>query len=150
MSMNGLRIFGDFQLTKLKLVLLGCFSLLVFFQFLVGFKHFDDYLIIFIFILFLNDLYFKIKYPQNIINEAQSKRRLMSFIFLGLFMLPFILDAVDVSNAARLTLFKLGFLVWAQIFLIDSFFQYKQTHSKNWLVFANFAVLMIIIGAFVG
>jgi len=138
-------------MTKVKLVLLMCFSILMLFQFLVGFRDFEDYLVVFIFVLFLNDLYFKIKRPQTIhFQEERLKRLAMSAVFLVLFLLPFIFDSVNVSNATRLTLYKLGFVLWAQVFLIDSFLHYKQTHSKQWLVFANLAMLMIIVGAFVG
>ena len=139
------------NMTRLKLVLLASFGLLMLFQFLIGFKNFEDYLVIFIFVLFLNDLYFKINQPASASsNEERAKRFIMSIVFLGLFLLPFIFDSVNVSNSTRLTFYKLGFVLWAQVFLIDSFLQYKQTHSKKWLVFANFAVLMIIMGSFVG
>lgn len=128
-----------------------CFSILMLFQFLVGFRDFEDYLVVFIFVLFLNDLYFKIKSPPSIQFQVERLKRLaMSAVFLVLFLLPFIFDSVNVSNATRLMLYKLGFVLWAQVFLIDSFLHYKQTHSKQWLVFANLAMLMIIVGAFVG
>lgn len=137
-------------MTKIKLVLLISFSTLMLFQFLIGFRDFEDYLVVFIFVLFLNDLYFKIKRPQTIqYQEERNKRLTMSVVFLALFLLPFVFDSVNVSDATRLTLYKLGFVLWAQVFLIDSFLHYKQTHSKQWLVFANLAVLMIIVGAFI-
>jgi hypothetical protein len=137
-------------MTRIKLVLLACFTLLMSFQFLIGFRDFEDYLVVFIFVLFLNDLYFKIKRPEvSMFKQEGVKRLAMSLIFLGLFLLPFIFDSVNVSDATRLTLYKLGFVLWAQVFLIDSFLQYKLTHSKQWLVFANLAMLMIIVGAFV-
>lgn len=138
------------NMTRIKLVLLLSFSTLMLFQFLVGFRDFEDYLVVFIFVLFLNDLYFKIKRSANIQFEKEGKKRfLMSLLFLFLFMLPFVFDSVNVSDVTRVRLYKLGFVLWAQIFLIDSFLHYKQTHSKQWLVFANMAALMIIIGAFV-
>ena len=153
-NMSVLRAFSDIHfirnMTRLKLVLLISFSVLMLFQFLIGFRDFEDYLVVFIFVLFLNDLYFKIKRPQTLhFQEERIKRLAMSTVFLGLFLLPFIFDSVNVSNATRLTLYKLGFVLWAQVFLIDSFLQYKQTHSKQWLVFANLAMLMIIVGAFI-
>jgi hypothetical protein len=73
----------------------------------------------------------------------------MSGVFLFMLVLPFAIDSMNVSNTTRLTISKLGFVLWAQVFLLDSFLQYKQTHSKQWLVFANTAVILIIIGAFV-
>ena len=120
------------------------------FQFLVGFRDFEDYLIVFIFILFLNDLYTKISRPHNVLfHEERVKRLLMSAVFLLLFLMPFAFDSFNVSDGMRLTCYKLGFVLWAQIFLLDSFIHYKETHSKQWLVFANTAAIMIIIGAFV-
>jgi hypothetical protein len=147
--MNVYDAFRNFH-TKIKLVLLATFSMLLFFQFLVGFKDFDDYLVILIFILFLNDLYFKIKNPSPSNIQIDRFMRLgMSIVFLILFLLPFLFDSINVSNSTRLTLYKLGFLLWAQVFLIDSFLHYKKTHSKQWLVFANLAMLMIVVGAFI-
>jgi hypothetical protein len=142
-NMSVLRAFSDIHfirnMTRLKLVLLVSFSVLMLFQFLIGFRDFEDYLVV-----------FKIKRPQTLhFQEERIKRLAMSTVFLGLFLLPFIFDSVNVSNATRLTLYKLGFVLWAQVFLIDSFLQYKQTHSKQWLVFANLAMLMIIVGAFI-
>lgn len=138
-------------MTKLRVTLLTSFIALILFQFIIGFRDFEDYLIVFIFILFLNDLYSKIKGPQVILlKKERMNRLLMSAIFLGLFLQPFVFDSVNISNNMRGMLYKLGFVLWAQIFLIDSFLHYKQTHSKQWLVFANLAILMIIVGAFLG
>lgn len=152
--MGVLRTFIDNNfarnMTRIKLALLISFCTLIIFQFLIGFRDFEDYLVAFIFILFLNDLYFKIKRPDS--NQFQSERvsrLVMSIVFFGLFCLPFIFDSVNVSNETRLMLYKLGFVLWAQVFLIDSFLHYRQTQSKQWLVFANVAVLMVIIGAFI-
>jgi len=139
------------NMTKLKLSLLISFSLLMLFQFLVGFKDFEDYLIVFIYALFLNDLYFKIKYPDLIYNNGDGlKRMVMSLIFFVLLTLPLLLDTFNVSNSTRLLLYKLGFVLWAQVLLLDSYLQYNQTQSKRWLVFTNTAAIMIIVGAFVG
>ncbi len=73
----------------------------------------------------------------------------MSVVFLILLSLPIFFDVFNVSNAMRLTIYKLGFVLWAQVFLLDSFLHYKETHSKQWLVFTNTALLLIIAGAFV-
>jgi hypothetical protein len=117
---------------------------------IIGFKDFDDYLIAFIFILFLNDLYCKIRHPSLVsFHHEQFKRRVMSLIFLVLFSLPFLFDEFNISNQSRVAIYKLGFVLWGQVFLIDSFLHYKQTQSKQWLVFTSLAVLMIIGGAFI-
>lgn len=135
---------------KLKLVLLISFSTLLLFQFLIGFRDFEDYLIVFIFILFLNDLYYKLIRPRPVISGSERmKRVIMSVVFLTLLSMPFIFDSLNVSNAMRLTIYKLGFVLWAQVFLLDSFLHYKETHSKQWLVFTNTALFLIIVGAFV-
>lgn len=152
--MSILKIFTELpsvrHLTKIKLVLLASFSVLMLVQFLAGFRDLEDYLVVFIFVLFLNDLYFKIKNPKTEVYQAERNNRLiMSAVFLVLFLIPFIFDLENVSDETRVTVYKLGFVLWAQVFLIDSFLHYKQTQSKKWLVFANTAVLMIIIGAFV-
>ena len=138
------------NMSRLKLLLLSSFGILILFQFVIGFRDFEDYLLILIFILFLNDLHFKLKNPSALHQDKDlSKRFAMSIVFLGLFTLPFLFDLFNVSDSIRLTLYKLGFVLWAQIFLIDSFIQYQQTKSKKWLVFANLAVLMIVVGSFV-
>jgi hypothetical protein len=138
------------QFTRIKLVLLLAFSLLILFQFFIGFSSFDDYLIGFVYILFLNDLYIKVKRPEtNFYNEDRVKRIRMSLIFAVLFSMPFALDAFNVTDETRAFFYRLGFIIWAQIFLLDAFVNYRQTHSKKWLLFTNIAALFIVIGAFI-
>jgi hypothetical protein len=69
-------------------------------------------------------------------------------IFLVLFTLPFMLDVFNVSDLTRLFLYRLGFMLWAQIFLLDAFMNYRQTQSRKWLLITNMAALLIIVGAF--
>ena len=147
--MDVLKNFSGIQLTRIKLALLLAFSLLMLFQFLVGFTSFDDYLIAFVYILFLNDLYIKIKKPDLCFyHDERFKRSVMSVIFMLLFILPFLLDAFNVTDIARAFIYRLGFMLWAQIFLLDAFVQYKQTNSRNWLLITNMAALLIVFGAF--
>jgi hypothetical protein len=118
-------------------------------QIFIGFKYFDDYLIILIFILFLNDQFYKLKHPNiNLLIHEQKKRNKISLFLLVIFLIPSIMDHVHLSYAKQLVFYKLGFILWAQAFLVDAYFHYKETHSKQWLLFANTAVLMIVIGAF--
>ncbi len=142
------------SMSRIKQFLLGIFTLMLLFQMAVGFRNFEDYLVIFVYVLFLNDLYFKIKKPQlDSIDEGPIDRRnriIMSVVFLFLFTLPFLIDSYNVSNRSLLLFYKLGFVLWAQILLVDSYQHYKQTQSKKWLVFANTAVLLSVISAFVG
>lgn len=150
--MNALKniTLSGIQLTRIKLALLLAFSTLMLFQFFIGFESFDDYLIVFVYVLFLNDLYIKIKKPDMLfLQDERVKRSVMSVIFLVLFMLPFALDAYNVADSTRLFIYRVGFVLWGQIFLLDAFSHYKQTQSKRWLIITNMAVVMIVIGAIV-
>lgn len=147
--MNVLKSLSGIQLTRIKLALLLAFSTLLLFQFLIGFQSFDDYLIGFVYVLFLNDLYIKVKKPDLCFyHDERIKRSIMSLIFLVLFSLPFILDGFNVTDATRGFIYRLGFMLWAQIFLLDAFVNYRQTQSRNWLLITNMAALLIVFGAF--
>lgn len=138
------------QLTRIKLALLVAFSTLMIFQFFVGFQSFDDYLIGFVYVLFLNDLYIKLRRPDMIFyHDERVKRSAMSLIFLVLFTLPFLLDGFNVADTTRSFIYRVGFMLWAQVFLLDAFVNYRQTHSRNWLLITNMAALLIVIGAFI-
>jgi hypothetical protein len=137
--------------SKVKLSLGFSFLFLVLFQAFVGFKYFDDYLVVFLFILFLNDQFNKLKNPEQnyLLLHERKKRIVMTFIFLSMIFIPFILDLLHVPQSKLALIYKLGFIIWAQIFLIDAFNHYKETHSKKWLLFANTAVCLIVAGAFI-
>lgn len=150
--MNALKNFNltGIQLTRIKLALLLSFSSLLILQLLVGFKSFDDYLIVFVYVLFLNDLYIKIKKPDMLFyHDERIKRSIMSGVFLILFTLPFMLDAFNVADSSRMLIYRLGYMLWAQIFLLDAFVQYRLTQSRQWLIITNMAALFIVFGAFV-
>lgn len=137
------------QLTRIKLALLLSFSSLMLLQLIVGFKSFDDYLIVFVYLLFLNDLYIKLKKPDMLFyQDERIKRSIMSGFFLVLFTLPFMLDAFNVTDASRMLMYRLGYMLWAQVFLLDAFMHYRQTQSRQWLIITNTAALFIIVGAF--
>lgn len=140
-------------LTRIRLALLISFSLLMLWQLLVGFVSFDDYLIGFVYVLFLNDLYMKLKHPEilfNMDNDGTLKNRnKMSLIFLILFTLPFLLDVWNISDGVRMFLYKIGFILWGQVFLLDAYLNYKQTKSYQWLGITVTAVLIIIVGSIV-
>jgi hypothetical protein len=147
--MNALKSFSGLQISRTKLALLSLFSVLLLGQILIGFRNFEDYLIVFIFALFINDLYIKMKRPDlTYSHDEKIKRSVMTALFLALFTLPFLLDAFNISNGMRLFLYRLGFLLWAQVFLLDAFTNYRQTQSRRWLLITNMAVLLIIVGAF--
>ena len=125
------------------------FSLLLLLQALIGFQSFEDYLIGLVYILFLNDLYIKIKRTDlTHFNNERMKRSVMSVLFLVLFLMTFLLDELNVTNTVRLYIYKLGFMLWAQIFLLDAFINYRQTQQKSWLIITNVAVRLIVFGAF--
>lgn len=141
-------------LTRIRMALLVSFSLLMIWQLLVGFVSFDDYLIGFVYILFLNDLYLKLKHPELLFNvgnddDSLKNRNKMSLIFLVLFTLPFLLDVWNISDGVRMFLYKIGFILWGQVFLIDAYLNYKQTKSYQWLGITVTAVLIIIVGSIV-
>ena len=143
-------IFSGIQLTRIRLALLLAFSILMSFQLLIGFESLEDYLIAFVYVLFLNDLFVKLKRPNFISHhEEKIKRSVMSLLFLVLFTLPFVLDGMNVTNSARSFIYRLGFMLWAQIFLLDAFVHYRQTQSRKWLLITNMAALLIVFGAFV-
>ncbi len=147
--MNALKGLSGIQLTRIKLALLLAFSTLMIFQFFIGFKSFDDYLIGFVYVLFLNDLFIKLKRPDLIFyHDERVKRSVMSLIFLVLFTLPFLLDGFGVTDATRSFIYRIGFMLWAQVFLLDAFVNYRQTQSRNWLLITNMAALFIVMGAF--
>ncbi len=136
------------QLTRIKFALLFAFSLLLVLQTLIGFQSFEDYLIGLVYILFLNDLYIKVKRSDLSLSQERVKRSVMSIIFVVLFSMTFLLDELNVTNSMRLYLYKLGFMLWAQIFLLDAFVNYRQTQQKSWLIITNMAVLLVVFGAF--
>ncbi len=151
-DMNVLKLLpslSGLQFTRIKMALLMAFSTLMLFQFLVGFKSFGDYLIGFVYVLFLNDLYIKLRRPELIFyQDERIKRSMMSLVFLVLFMLPFVLDGFNVTDATRSFIYRLGFMLWAQVFLLDAFVNYRQTQSRQWLLITNMAALFIVMGAF--
>lgn len=137
--------------SKVKLFLFASFVVLLLTQLIMGFRYLDDYLVPFVFVLFLNDQFFKFKHPEKIylLKNEKKIRLLMTIFFIVLFSLPALLDYYHVSERIQFFLYKMGFILWAQVFLLDAFNHYKETNSKKWLLFANTAVAMIFIGAFV-
>lgn len=143
---------SSLQLTRIKLALLLSFSSLMLLQLLFGFRSFEDYLIGFVYILFLNDLYVKVRYPhyQSIqMGEGPISRSTMSLVFLILFTLPFLLDAFNVNDGVRLVIYRVGFVLWCQIFILDAFKNYKQSNSRQWLAIMSLAMMIMVVGSFI-
>ncbi|MBY0415642.1 MAG: hypothetical protein K2Q18_15820 [Bdellovibrionales bacterium] len=150
--MNALKSFSisGVQLTRIKLALLVTFTMLMLLQLLIGFQSFEDYLIALVYLLFLNDLYIKVKKPDfNSPSDERSKRLVMSVFFLLLFAFSFALEAFNVTDGVRAFFYRLGFILWAQVFLLDAFANYRQTQSKKWLIITNMAVIFIVMGALI-
>lgn len=170
----GLPIFFSFKkalnrssyFTKTKACLAVSFLVLMLTQFLLGFKEFEDVVIVFVFILFLNDLYGKMKaHIQNkesgveavdvlkcsdeLLQETERRKK-MTLVFLGLFAISVFMDWYNVSNSSRLFIYKLGFVLWSQILFLDVFMKYKETQSKKWFVFTHVAIIFIILSALIG
>lgn len=133
------------HLSSVKKLLLLNFVLLFLFQIFVGFKDLDDYLVIFIFALFLNDLYFKLTKPASVLCQESKRKRIGMTLFLLLVVLaPVFLDFFHVKSATQSFICKIGLILWAQAFLLDSFLHYRETHSKRWLVFTNVGGIFIL------
>lgn len=137
--------------SKVRKSLLLSFIFLMIYQIVTGFNNFEDYLLAFIFILFLNDQFLKLRHPDKIhVQDSEKRKRIFVTILISLLIaLPSILDLLNISPKGQLILYKLGFILWAQVFLVDAFYQYKETNSKKWLLFANTAMFLIVFGAFV-
>jgi hypothetical protein len=132
-------------LSAVKKLLIFNFVFLLLFQIFVGFKELDDYLVIFVFALFLNDLYFKLTKPMSNLYEEQKSKRIWMTLFLVLILLvPVFFELFHVKNATQSFVCKVGFILWAQAFLLDSFLHYRETNSKKWLLFANVGGIFIV------
>lgn len=138
------------HISSVKKLLIINFFLLLFFQIVVGFRDLDDYLVIFIFALFMNDMYFKLTRPiEPIRREEKLKRISMTLFLIVLVSMPIILEYFHVRPVTQSIIGKGGLILWAQIFLLDSFIHYRETHSKKWLVFANMGCLFVLFFAIV-
>jgi hypothetical protein len=137
--------------SKVRVSLLLSFVFLISYQIVTGFNLFEDYLLALIFVLFLNDQFLKIKSPRKIqLDDSEVRtRNAVSLVIILILCLPFILEFFNVKQEVEFFIYKLGFILWAQIFLLDAFYHYRETHSKKWLLFANTAMFLIVFGAFI-
>lgn len=133
------------HISAVKKLLILNFVLLLSFQIFVGFKDLDDYLVIFLFALFINDLYFKLTKPTAILFQENKARRLwMSLFLLMIILMPFVFESLQIKSATQSFIGKVGLILWAQAFLLDSFLHYRETHSKRWLLFTNVGGIFIL------
>ena len=141
--------FAIQNLSTVKKLLLVNFFLLFLFQIFVGFKDLDDYLVIFVFALFVNDLYLKLTRPARFVFREEKKMRIVMSIFLAIILLlPFMFEYFHVRSVTQSFVYKMGLIFWAQVFLLDSFKHYNETHSRKWLLFANVAGIFILFFSF--
>jgi hypothetical protein len=133
------------HLSAVKKLLIFNFVFLLLFQIFVGFRDLDDYLVIFIFVLFFNDLYFKLTKPSSeLYQESKIKRIWMTAFLMVILLVPVLFDHFQVKNTTQSFISKIGLILWAQAFLLDSFLHYRETNSKKWLFFANVAGIFIV------
>lgn len=133
------------HLSAVKKLLILNFVFLLLFQIFVGFQDLDDYLVIFVFALFLNDLYFKLYKPTNSMFHENKRRRIwMSLLLLLIVLMPNILETLQVKSSTQSFLGKVSLILWAQAFLLDSFLHYRETHSRRWLLFTNIGGIFIL------
>jgi hypothetical protein len=136
------------HLSSVKKLLLLNFILLLLFQIFVGFEDLDDYLVVFIFALFMNDLYFKLNNPISpLLLHEKRKRIWMTGLLVLLISLPLIFEIFHVQYGTQSFLSKVGLILWAQIFLLDSFIHYRDTHSRKWLLFTNIGGIFVLFFA---
>lgn len=120
------------HISAVKKLLLLNFILLLLFQIFIGFKEIDDYLVIFIFALFLNDLYFKLTKPElNLLKEAKSKRKFMTIFLVILILVPVLFEVFNVKNGTQSFVCKVGLLLWAKLFYLIHFYITNRLVQKN-------------------
>ncbi len=150
MSMKEFITIEYFVKSKLKAVLFLSFFILIALQSVIGFKQFEDYLLILIFILFANDQYAKFKHSNDpFYNDSDDKkvRLIFSMFLLMFFIISLIFESVRLNQESEVLLFKIFFILWGQVFLLDTVQCYKNSHKKTWLVFSSTAMFLIIFTA---
>lgn len=138
------------NMTRLCLIL--SFLILLMTQIFMGIKELEDFLVIVIFLLFVNDVIYKYRNPDTItlkpMSDAEKKlRKKMTWILFIVMMFPIILDLFKVSVQGQSLIFKVVFILWAQVFLIDSVLHYRETHLKKWLLYSQTAAMIVIVFA---
>jgi hypothetical protein len=62
-------------------------------------------------------------------------------------MVPVLFDFFHVKNITQIFISKISLILWAQIFLLDSYLHYRETASKKWLLFTNIGGIFIVFFA---
>lgn len=118
----------------------------------MGVRELEDFLVIIIFFLFVNDVIYKYRHPDTLtlkpMSDAEkSLRRKMTWILFAVMMFPIALDLFKVSVQGQSLIFKVVFILWAQVFLIDSVLNYRETHLKKWLLYSQTAAMIVLVFA---
>lgn len=135
-------------MTRLCLVL--SFGILFLTQLFFGIRELEDFLVVIIFLLFVNDVFYKYKNPDSITqkpvsDEERTLRRKMTWVLFAVMFLPIILDTFNISVQGQSLIFKISFILWAQVFLIDAVLNYKATHLKKWLLYSQTAAVIVLM-----
>jgi len=150
MSLKEFMSIEYFAKSKLRAVLMMSFFVLIALQSVIGFKQFEDYLLILIFILFANDQYIKFKHSTDpTYNDSDDKkiRLIFSMFLFAFFIASLVFESVRLNQQAEVLLFKIFFILWGQVFLLDTVQCYKASHKKTWLVFSSTAMFLIVFAA---
>lgn len=139
---------------KVRFLLLASFVVLFLMQIFLGIKELEDFLVVLIFALFMNDFIFKYRHPETLtiaeLTDAEKiKRKKMTMLLALVMSMPFVLDFFKVSSGSQTLIYKIALILWAQAFLIDTFLNYRETHSKKWLLFSQAAAMLLLFIAFV-
>lgn len=142
----------NYRLNMTRICLILSFVILLFTQLMIGIKELEDFLVIVIFLLFVNDVIYKLRHPDTLtlkpMSDAEkSLRRKMTWILFVIMFFPIVLDFFQVSVQGQSLIFKIVFILWAQVFLIDSVLNYRETHMKKWLLYSQTAAMIVLVFA---
>lgn len=119
---------------------------------MIGIKEIEDLLVIVIFFLFINDVVYKYRHPnsnldQSLTQEERSLRKKVTWVLFVIMLLPTLLEIFNLSSSTKELVFKIAFILWAQVFLVDAVLNYKATHLKKWLLYSHTAAVIVLVFA---
>ncbi len=140
----------NYRMNMTRLCLFFSFVILFLSQLFMGVQELEDFLVIIIFLLFVNDVVYKYKSPDSVTqkplsDEEKNIRRKMTWILFSVMLLPIVLDLFKISVQGQSIIFKVAFILWAQVFLIDAVLNYKATHLKKWLLYSQTAAMIVLV-----
>lgn len=140
----------NYRMNMTRLCLILSFLILFFTQLFMGVRELEDFLVIVIFLLFVNDVIYKYKNPDAITqkpvsDEERNLRKKMTWVLFAIMLFPIILDLFKIGVQGQSLIFKIAFILWAQVFLIDAVLNYKATHLKKWLLYSQTAAMLVLV-----